>query len=106
MFQFLLSFFLLFLGEEQNAKETQDLVFHPFRSQSDRRERKPGWLHLLVAQSFPGDAAEEGMTLDVTHTSTAGAQPVAGVKLEQLWSGILFTGRHCNIILCCACVVV
>lgn len=81
-------------------------MFHPFRPQSERKERRPGWLHLLVAQSFPGDAAEEGMTLDVTHTSTAGAQPVAGVKLEQLWSGILFTGRHCNIILCRACVVV
>lgn len=49
-------------------------------------------LHLLAAQSFPGDAAEEGMTLDVTHTSTSGAQAIASVKLKQLWSSIMESG--------------
>lgn len=97
----LFSFF--FLGEEQNAKRTR--IWCSTHSGHNLTEGSGG-LHLLVAQSLPGDAAEEGVTLDVTHTSTAGAQPVAGVKLEQLWSGILFTGRHCNIILCRTCVVV
>lgn len=40
---------------------------------------------MLTAESFPGHAAEEGVALDVAHASTSRSQPVAGVKLEQLW---------------------
>lgn len=55
-------------------------------------ERGPQQLHRLTAQSFPGDAAEEGVTLDVTHTPSSRAQAIAGVKLQQLWSTVMVTG--------------
>lgn len=42
-------------------------------------------LQLLTAERFPGDAAEEGVALDVAHAATSRSQPVAGIKLEQLW---------------------
>lgn len=48
---------------------------------------------VLVAQGFPRDATEERMTLDVAHASAARAQPVAGVKLEQLRRGKMLTGN-------------
>lgn len=48
---------------------------------------------LLAAQSFPRDAAEEGMTLDVTHTSTSRTQAIASIKLKQLWKETVNTLR-------------
>lgn len=36
----------------------------------------------LAAQGLPGDTAEEGMTLDVAHPSTATPQTIACVKLK------------------------
>lgn len=38
----------------------------------------------LAAQGLPRDAAEEGMTLDVTHAASSRAQAIAGVELKQL----------------------
>lgn len=93
LYQFLLCNFSL---ESTRCNGNQDLVLRPpgatpscldpaervlFRSleQSNRGSR------LLVAQRFPRDAAEEGMTLDVTHTSTSRAQAIASIKLKKLW---------------------
>lgn len=84
MSQFLIGFFSFLV----NKKMLREPVFgeSPFLAKVRR-------LRLLVAQGFPGDAAEEGMTLDVAHASTSRAQPVARVKLEQLWSSKMFTGH-------------
>lgn len=84
-----------FLWEAQNAKETRIwccVHFGPtwvfgFRRVSGQRDQPVP--HLLTGQSFPGDAAEEGMTLDVAHTSTSRTQAIASVKLEQLWSSTM-----------------
>ncbi|TNN76312.1 Dihydrolipoyllysine-residue succinyltransferase component of 2-oxoglutarate dehydrogenase complex, mitochondrial [Liparis tanakae] len=38
----------------------------------------------LAAQRLPGDAAEEGVALDVAHASASRAQAIAGVELQQL----------------------
>lgn len=111
MFQFLLCDFSLGSTER---KGNQDLVLHPFWPHKDAwievsvhfQCRTEGsqvqQLHLLAAQSFPGDAAEEGMTLDVTHSSTSGAQAIAGVKLKQLWSSIM-ESEDTKIKLHCVC---
>lgn len=102
MFQFLLHHFSL---GSTKCKGNQDLVMHPFWPHKDvwiqvsvRLHFQSGTvgsevqqLHLLVAQSFPGDTAEEGMTLDVTHTSTSRTQAIARVKLKQLWSSIMYS---------------
>lgn len=103
IFSFIVRFF--FFWEAQNAKGNQDLVLHPFRPHVDaqiprfsftshaaQRDEGRSSCNLLAAQSFPGDAAEEGMTLDVTHSSTSRAQAIAGVELEQLWSSIMESG--------------
>lgn len=79
-------------------QRNQNLVRHPFWPQEDswiqvsvqlhfqcRTEGLEGQqLHLLAAQSFPGDTGKEGMTLDVTHTSTSRTQAIASIKLKQL----------------------
>lgn len=62
----------------------------PLQDHQDQRYQQ---LHLLAAQSFPGDAAEEGMTLDVAHTSTSRAQAIASVKLKQLWGSTVESGN-------------
>lgn len=63
-----------------------------FTSHAAQRDEGRSSCNLLAAQSFPGDAAEEGMTLDVTHSSTSRAQAIAGVELEQLWRSIMESG--------------
>lgn len=51
-----------------------------------KQDRGVQQLHMLAAESFPGDTAEEGMTLDVANTSTSRTQTMSRVKLKQLWS--------------------
>ena len=55
-----------------------------FISEFRKKGSQVQWPHLLAAQSFPRDTTEEGMALNVTHTSTSRTQAIAGIELKQL----------------------
>lgn len=54
----------------------------PGLRQESKRSEVP---YPSAAQGFPGHAAEEGVALDVTHAPASRSQPVARIKLEELW---------------------
>lgn len=111
MVRFLL--FCFFLWEARNAGSASASSLATLRCLDSRKAFSPsgraqgGQRHcLLAAQSFPGDATEEGMALDVTHTSSSRAQAVAGIELKQLWVALwreeILTSDHSVCVCVCS----